>query len=267
MRRRPTSDAGFALLIVLWTLVPVALLFVMLAAAARSDAQLTANLRSAAELEAAADGAIHSAIFDLLQHGPAILDSPPAAMRLPGADVLVAVKSEAGLVNPNTASPALISALLLRLNAEPAQAYGVATAISEWRTPGRRSARNGVKTAQYQAAGLDYGPPGAPFETLSELGDVLGMTPALLQVLTPHLTLYSEGDPDPVLADSVVRAALRDLGVSSLANETTSRVVRITATAQRSNAARVTRRAIIQIGLPQNRRGWRVLVWDTPHDG
>jgi len=260
-------ESGFALLIVLWTLVPIALLFVMLAAAARSDAQLTANLRSAAELEATADGAIYSALFDLLQHGVASRNGPAIALRLPGADVLVDVRSEAGLVNPNTASPDLLSTLLVRLGADPAQASGVASAVADWRTPGRRSARNGVKVAQYQAAGLDYGPPGAPFETLSELGGVLGMTPTLLQALAPHLTLYSDGDPDPALADPVVRAALRDLGASATASEAGSRVVRITATAQRPNAASVTRRAIIQIGPSPNRRGWRVLMWGTPHDG
>jgi len=260
-------ESGFALLIVLWTLVPIALLFLMLAAGARSDAQLTANLRSAAELEAAADGAIHSALFDLLQRGAASRIGPPIVMRLAGADVLVEVRNEAGLVNPNTASPDLLSALLVRLGAGSAQADSVAGAIADWRAPGRRSARNGVKASQYQAAGLNYGPPGAPFESLSELGDVLGMTPALLQALAPHLTLYSDGDPAPALADPVVRAALRDLGHSAAASEAEARVVRITATAQRSSTARVTRRAIIQIGPSPNRRGWRVLVWDTGQDG
>jgi len=266
MRRRqaPPAERGFALLIVLWTLVPVALLFVMLAAAARSDAQLTANLRSAAELEATADGAIYSTLFDLLQRGAAVQNGPPSVLRLPGADVLVEVRNESGLVNPNTASPGLLGALLVRLGADPASAYGVANAVFEWRTPGRRSARNGIKAAQYQSAGLDYAPPGAPFETLNELGDVLGMTPALLQALTPHLTLYSDGDPDPVLADPVVLAALRDLGAGGNGTEAPSRVVRITALAQRSNAARVTRRAIVQVGPSPSRRGWRVLVWDSP---
>ena len=270
MRRQQHAsgvESGFALLIVLWTLVPIAMLFVMLAAGARSDAQLTANLRTAAELEAAADGAIHSALFDLLQRGVASRNGPPIAMRLAGTDVLVDVGSEAGRVNPNTASPDLLSALLVRLGAGSAQADNLAGAIADWRAPGRRSARNGVKASQYQAAGLNYAPPGAPFESLSELGDVLGMTPALLQALAPHITLYSDGDPDPALADPVVRAALSNLGAIATASEAESRMVRITATAQRSNAARVTRRAIIQIGPSPNRRGWRVLVWDTRHDG
>ena len=265
--RPPRPDSGFALLFVLWTLVPLSLLFVMLAATARSDAQLTANLRGAAEIEAVADGAIYTAIFDLLRRGGATRDSPsannpPAIGRLSGADVGVAVIDQSGLVNPNIASPDLLGALLARLGADPGQAYRIAEAVADWRAPGRRAARRGVKAAQYQAAGLSYGPPGTPFETVAELGDVLGMTPALLAALAPHLTLYSDSDPDPALADPVVRAALRDLGLGERADPAVSRTFRITATAQRPAGARASRSAVVRIGPSPNGRGWSVLTWD-----
>ncbi len=263
--RRPgrVPESGFALLIVLWTLVPVALLFVMLAAAACSDAQLTANLRSAAEIEAVADGAIYTAVFDLLQRGGAAPGSPPSLGRLSGAEASVQVVDQSGLVNPNIASPDLLGALLLRLGADPAQARRIAGAVADWRAPGRRSARRGLKAAQYQAAGLSYGPPGTPFETLGELGDVLGMTPALLAALAPHLTLYSDSDPDPALADPVVRAALRDLGFGERGDPATSQTVRITAVAQRPAGVRAIRSAVVRIGPSPNGHGWRVLAWDT----
>lgn len=260
--KRRAADAGFALLIVLWTLVLVALLFAMLTASSRSDAQLTANLRSAAELEAVADGAIHTAVFDLLQRGGAARASMPTVGRLFGADVGVQVVDQSGLVNPNVVSPALFGALLLRLGADAGQASRIAAAVADWRAPGRRSARRDAKAVQYQAAGLHYGPPGAPFETLGELGDVFGMTPALLAALAPHLTLYSDGDPDPALADPVVRAALRDAGYGERADRAALQTVRITATAQRGGA-RAVRSAVIRTGAGLSGRGWRVLVWDT----
>lgn len=263
---RPSAERGFALLIVLWTLVPIALLFVMLTAAARSDARLTANLRDAAELEAVADGAIYTTLFDLLQRRGAARDSPPAAARLPGADVAVEVDSQSGLVNPNIAAADLLAALLVRLGADPGQGSRVAGAIVEWRSPGRQAGRNGAKAAQYRAAGLGYGPPGAPFESLGELGDVLGMTPALLAALAPHLTLYSDGDPDPALADPVVRATLRDLGIVERAGQAApTGVVAISARARRADGAQALRRAIVRVGSPADRRGWRVLRWETPH--
>ena len=256
-------DGGFALLIVLWGLVLVSLLFTMLAAATRSDAQRAANLRVAAELEAAADGAIHTALFDLLQPGTALRDSPPIAAPPPDMEVAVEVVSQSGLVNPNVVSPDLMRALLLRLGADPAQARGVADAIAAWQVPDDRETRNGAKAARYRAAGLDYGPPGAPFETLDELGGVLGMTPALLSALAPYLTLYSDSEPDPALADPVVGAALRDLGAGGQASRARPRVFRITATVQRIGGARMVRSAVVRIGFSPSRRRWRFLAWDT----
>jgi len=240
----------------------VALLFTTLTVASRSDAQLTANLRSAAELGAVADGAIYTALFDLLGRGAAARIPGPAAGWLSGAEIAVQVVDQSGLVNPNTASPDLLGALLTRLGADAGQASRIAAAVADWRAPGRRSARRGLKAAQYQAAGLRYGPPGAPFETLGELGDVFGMTPALLAALAPHLTLYSDGDPDPAAADPVVRAALRDAGHGDRAERAAVQTVGITATARRGGALAV-RRAVIRIGASSNGRGWRILAWDT----
>jgi hypothetical protein len=62
--------------------------------------------------------------------------------------------------------------------------------------------------AEYQAAGLDYGPPAAPIETLDELGRVVGMSPAVLAAIRPHLTLYGPPQPNAATADPIVAAAL-----------------------------------------------------------
>ena len=263
---RPARDRGFALLLVLWTLVPISLMFISLASASRSEAQLAANLRSAAELEALADGAIHTAIFDQLQRrGPTQAESGMAA-QVPGVEVGIEVQSQSGMVNPNVASPALLRALLLRLGADPQRASGIARAIADWRTPGQGSGPGAAKAPQYRAAGLGYGPPGAPFETLDELQDVLGMTPDVLAALAPHLTLYSDRDPDLATTDPVVWTALRDTGVAGRPGQAGGQVIRITATAQRPDGARAARRAIIRLGFSPNLRGWRVLAWDTLHD-
>jgi general secretion pathway protein K len=270
MTRRPAPTAapsgtqrGFALLIVLWLLVPLSMLFLMLTGTARSDAQLTGNLRAATELEAAADGAINTVIFDLLRHGGSGGQASTGPSSVAATDVEIV--SQSGLVNPNVVSVELLQALLLRLGVDPAQAARLAVAIVDWRTPGQRAGGSGGKSADYRAAGLQYGPPGAPFETMAELRDVLGMTPAILAAVTPYLTLYADRDPDPASSPAVVQAALRDVGAGTGAAAEDAEVVRITATAQRP-AGRIVRRAVIRIGFSANRRGWRVLAWDTAPD-
>lgn len=240
-----TRDRGFALLIVLWALVPLSLLFTIMASAARSDAQLAGNLRQVAAAEAEADGAIYTAIFALMGGGA------PAEAEITGLS---------GLVNPNLAPPAFIAALLVRLGAEPREAESLAAAVLDWRTPGQRPSPHGAKAAEYQAAGLSYGPPGAPFETLDELREVKGMTPGLWAALRPHLTLFTDGDPDPAAADPLVRGALRDMGLTR--GGAVARVVRITASAGRAGIA-VTRSAVVRMAPTNSGRGWRVLSWKS----
>ena len=118
---------------------------------------------------------------------------------------------------------------------------------------------------------LDYGPPGSPLQTLDELGRVLGMTPALLAALRPHLSLFGPAEPKPAGADPVVAAALATIprlgqGASPIsAAPTDPMTVRIVAEALARGNARVTRAAIVQVGstLPQ---GYAVLSWGNRVD-
>lgn len=260
MSRRPGSERGFALLIVLWLLVPLSVLFLTLSGTARSDSQLAFNLRDAAKLESAADAGIATATFALLDPRGG---TSPLRLALPGASVAVRVTNLSGLVNPNIAQPELLRALLQRLGAAPAQADRLASAIVDWRTPGQRARPNGAKALEYRAAGLDYGPPGAPFESLGELRLVLGMTPATFAALLPSLTLYADRAPEPALAPPLVRAALADLGVSARGAVTRGDVFRISAEATGPGGARVMRSATIKLGPSTNGRPWRVLSWET----
>ncbi|MDR3535940.1 MAG: hypothetical protein P4L71_05530, partial [Acetobacteraceae bacterium] len=69
--RATAREAGFALLLVLWSLVLLSLILTQLLSAGRSEAQLAGNLRNAAMAEAIADGAVREAVFHLLGGTPA----------------------------------------------------------------------------------------------------------------------------------------------------------------------------------------------------
>lgn len=250
-------DRGFALLLVLWTTVLLSLLVTQMVSAGRTEAQLAANLRGAAVAEAAADGAVHQAVFRLLQDRPAV----PPELRLPGATVALSVQDEAGKVNPNTATPELLTALLRAVGADTRTAAAAAAAIVSWRFPG------GDKAAPYRAAGRDYAPPGAPFRRLDELGLVLGMTPALLGQVLPYLSLYAEAEPDAAAAGPVVLQAMR----AAAGGQVTPRAraapnapgaVTIVAAAATATGARFTRRAVVL--LRSGETPYQVMEWDAP---
>ncbi len=261
MRRR--TERGFALLIVLWTLVLVALIVSHIMAAARQETQLAANLRSAAELGAAADGAVHEAIFHALDKsaGHWAADGLPHRVAGPRGELDIRIRSEAGKVNLNSAPGELLSALLHETGLDQAAADQIAGAIVVWRTqPGQAPSM----AAAYRQAGRGYEPPGAPFESVRELGDVLGVTPEILDRMAPHLTIYHDGDTDPSAADPVVRMALKNVfgtvptGSPSGPDES---VIEIRVSASGRGGARAGREAIVRLGPTPTGKLYEILEW------
>ncbi|TMJ50196.1 MAG: general secretion pathway protein GspK [Alphaproteobacteria bacterium] len=267
-------DDGFALIIVLWTLVLIAFIVAHVTANGRTEIRIAGNMVSEAAAEAADDGAIVVAIFNLLDPNPDQrwpLDGSPHEVRIGSSRVMLRLQDESGRINPNSAPPELLEALLRVTGSDPGSARELAAAIGEWVGSTGTGAPQQGQPAAYRAAGLDYGPPGEPLETIDELGRVLGMTPAVLAAIRPHLTLLGPAQPNPLTADPIVTAALAEIRVASQvpapANQTPENpvIVRITASALGPSNARVQRSAIIRVGaaLPG---GYTVLAWGSGLD-
>jgi general secretion pathway protein K len=238
--------------------------------------RIAGNLLANSASQAAADGAIFEAIFNLSDPQPEQrwpVDGTPRQVVVGTSRVILRVEDEASWVNPSTASPGLLEALLRVTGNEPETARRIATAISEWVGSAAVPRPQDALLAEYRAAGLDYGPPGAPFETLSELGRVLGMTPAVMMAIRPHLTLFGPPEPNPATTDPVVAAALALPSASGSSNTgqpvqrgvaapPDALTVRITALASGPGNARMTRTAVVRTGatLPQ---GYAVLAWSS----
>jgi general secretion pathway protein K len=171
----------------------------------------------------------------------------------------VHISDEAGKIDLNASSIELLQSLLLSVGADTRTAASVAQNILDWRYPNADPAK---LTSMYQSAGRDYAPPRAPFETVDELGLVLGMTPPLLRLLQPHLTIWHPTDPDPTVADPVVLQALREkpgnAPVVRPGTDAPLRVLTLIAMASEPSGAQFTRRAV----LSQIQGGtWRILDW------
>jgi general secretion pathway protein K len=193
-------------------LVLITPLLSALLAQGRTASRLAANIRDAASAEAAADGAINTAIFELLDANGWIADGAPHRLVVGRSTVTVQVRSLAGSINPNLASTPLLAGLFEALGQPQPQAQALAVAVIAWRSPAATGAAREALFAAYRRAGLPYGPPARPFSDLSELAWINGMTPALMAAMAPHVSLYQSGDPDATLADPVVRAALKFSG-------------------------------------------------------
>ena len=262
-------SGGFALLVVLWTLELIAFIVAHLTASGRTEIRIAGNLVADAMAQAADDGAIFAAIFNQLDPNPDQrwpLNGQAHEVAIGNRRVLVQLEDEAGRINPSTASAALLEALLRTTGSDAESARRLARAIGEWVGSAAAARPHDAVLADYQAAGLDYGPPGEPLETLDELGRVIGMTPAVLAEIRPHLTLFGPAVPNPAHADPVVAEALAESAQTAQtplpANQPPPDLLtlRITATAVGPDNARVTRRAVVRVGamLPG---GYAVLAW------
>ena len=267
VRRR---NEGFALIIVLWTLVLIAFIVAHVTASGRTEVRIANNLAAHAVAMTAADGAIYEAIFNLSDPRPDQrwpVDGNPRELLIGHTQVTLRLEDEAWWINPNSAAPALVEALLRVSGSDAESARRLANAISEWVGSAPAPRPPNVLLAEYQATGFDYGPPGAPLETLDELGRVIGMTPAVLAAVRPHLTLYGPPQPNAASADPIVAAALAvasqaEVAPSPLQPSPDVLTTRITATAFGPGNASATRFAIVRLGaaLPS---GYQVLAWGS----
>jgi general secretion pathway protein K len=267
----PGAQRGFALLIVLWVLVLIAFLTAHVTATGRTEIRIAGNLAANAAAQAAADGAVYQAIFNLADPRPErrwALDRTPHEIEIGRSRVIVQLDDEDARVNPSLAAPALLEALLRVLGSDPGTAADLASAIVEWVGSSPQRRQPAAIEGEYRAAGLDYGPPGTPLESLDELVRVRGMTPAIMAALRPHLTLFGQPVPDRAAADPEVAAALALIEraaspVSATASISPAALVtaRIHATARGPSNAIAARTAIARVG-PSLPNGYALLGWE-----
>jgi general secretion pathway protein K len=260
---------GFAILLVLWLLLFLALVATVVATTGRREARIASRELLSAEAETAADGGVHEAIWRVaggLDEGTASQPLPGFALDLGGANVRVRIEDEAGKINPNTAPPGLLSALFLALGQRPSVATALAESIVEWRDPKPDPAQAMAVAERYRAAGREDLPPHAPFGSLDDLQGVLGMTAELLEGARPHLTLDQDGPPDPALADPVVGKLLERLpqfAAKPVPAKPGTVPTRIVAIDSRGIAGGVEffRHAVVAIG---GGRSFAILRWEAP---
>jgi general secretion pathway protein K len=261
-------ERGFALLIVLWTLALLAFLVTLFAAAARTEARIAFNLRSAMGPEWNANGAVYTTAFHLLDRSDKHwdVDGRVHELAVPGGTVAVRVTDEANKINLDTASVDLLRALLLGVGADAATASDVAAALVDWRVASGADA-SAANAEQYRAAGLDYAPPETPFRSVDELAQVLGMTPDLLAKMRPHLTIYSTYGPgrtttDPVALDAIMLLRKQGGVLPFESDASGEQVVQVVATASGAAGVSFTRRAILRIDPTAKDRPCAILTWE-----
>jgi general secretion pathway protein K len=270
-RDLPTRDEGFALLIVLWTMVMLALLAGQVTGAGRAETRTAAALRQSAALEEAANGAVYETIWHMLDGSGDMWPQGAGVYELaePGAPVHVDVEDERGKIDVNQVPPGLMAALFMVLGADSATANLVANNIGDWRSESTPGDSDDTVPPEYRMDGRMWGPPGEEIERLDELLLVRGMTRQLYEAALPFLTRALEQGPWLQYASPTVIAAVQrakqTAGLTVDAADVRGPVVlRIQATATGPNGARFVRTVLMRFDGTLSGPAWkyRILEWE-----
>lgn len=190
---------GVAFVLVLWLLALLTILLGSFALVSRTEALQARHLFESTEARYTAEAGINRAVFHLAAADPLqrwVPDGRAYEMEFERAQVKIEITDESGLIDLNTTDTITLANLLVVHGMEQDEAAALADAILDWRDTDDLVSPNGAEDPDYEAAGLPYGAKDAPFDTVSEVQQVLGMTQALYARLVPALTIYS-GQPEP----------------------------------------------------------------------
>lgn len=214
MNHRP-RQRGIALIIVLWVLALLTIVVGTYSVLARTESLQARFLFDTTDARLAAEAGLHRAVVEL--RNPEletrwVPDGRPYIFELGDASVEVSVTDETGLIDLNAAQTELLVDLFVSLGLDENEALQFADAIADWRDPDDEPRPYGAEADDYYRAGYPYGPRNAPFDSVDELQQVIGMTWALYQSVEGSLTVHSgRPQPNPAFAPVGVLMALPDM--------------------------------------------------------
>ena len=195
-KRMPGRSRGVALVIVLWITVLLATIALGMGQDSRTESLLVRNQLALAKARGLADGAVERAMYEHLRPPfPEKTWFPNGAVHgweEDGARIAASIAYESGRIDVNFAREPLLKGLLMSaagLKLEDAEV--IVDAIMDWRDPDELKRTKGAEAPDYKAAGRNYLPANANFETIEELQRVLGMTPELYAKIADLITVHS----------------------------------------------------------------------------
>lgn len=214
-QRRVSSHSkqnGVALLMVLWSIALLSLLLVQLVGDVRLESKLARLRLDRTRAELSAQGGIATAVAALSNvqmNRRWIADGRPYTTVVDN-DIHLETRiwSEKGKIDLNAAPANTLKRLFVCAGDSAAHATRVADEVQDWREPGELARAQGAKTAAYRAAGRRDGPREAPMQHPEELEQVLAMSPALFEVVSGAVTVWSgNADIDTNLASPLALCA------------------------------------------------------------
>jgi general secretion pathway protein K len=200
--------------LVLWVIAMLSILLGSFALVARTENLQSRHLFDTTQARYAAEAGLNLAVYELRKGDPTlrwVADGRPYRFGYGDAEIEVSIIDDSGKIDINSAASNgdLLTNLFVTRGVPLDKAQALSDAIQDWVDPDDNTRPNGAEIAQYKAAGLSYGPKNAPFDTVSELQQVLGMTYDLYEKIEPGITIYSgRSTPSAGFGDEVALQAM-----------------------------------------------------------
>ena len=199
---------GIAFVLVLWVIAMLSILLGSFSLIARTENLQSRHLFDTTQARYAAEAGLNLAVYELRKSDPLqrwVGDGRPYTFGYGDAEIEVRITDDSGKIDLNAnanGNGELLTNLFLTHGVDLDRATALSDAIMDWVDFDDLKRPNGAEAADYKAAGLSYVPKNAPFDTVSELQQVLGMTYDLYQKIEPAVTIYSgRGTPSAQFAN------------------------------------------------------------------
>lgn len=200
----PAPMRGVALILVMWITALMAILLGSFALIARTENLEARHMFDTTTARYDAIAGVERAIYEMRNLNQAtrwVADGRAYEFPFEGALVRVEITNESGKIDLNVADSSILIPLFISVGVDQTRAEALADAIQDWRDVDDMPRANGAEAPQYAQAGLDYAPTNKPFQTVSEVQQVLGMTYEIYRSIEPAITVYSGNRlPNPAFA-------------------------------------------------------------------
>ncbi len=188
------KERGIALVLVLWVALLMSVIAGSFALSARTESLQSRILFNETKARFLAEAGLNRAVFELRNPDREtrwIADGRTHKIELDGAQIEIKITDESGKIDLNQASEELLIGLFASLGIDYDEAIGITDKILDWKDADEEVRLAGAEDNDYFAAGYKHGAKDAPFDTVPELIQVMGIDYEMYRKLEPALTVYS----------------------------------------------------------------------------
>ena len=185
---------GIALVLVLWVALLMSVIAGSFALSARTESLQSRILFNETQARFYAEAGLNRAVYELRNPDPEtrwIADGRVHKIQMDDTTIEIKIIDESGKIDLNQANEELLVGLFASQGVDYDEAIGMSDKILDWIDADEETRLAGAEDADYFAEGYPHGAKDAPFDTVPELIQVMGIDYEMYRKIEPALTVYS----------------------------------------------------------------------------